>query len=343
MTHRRHLGEQPNAWPLHFLAVVACACSSSKPSDLGQARQDDETPVSLDAGTSTSETQPGSSSSQGMEYEDGGTTETTEAQALIPIEVRPRPDQLIAALSCENRNSQWSRVAKTGDMMCVATVDDMVQCHNSDFEEGPTANGSGFGHIDGLGVTTRSVSVLNDEGNLTFLSITLDGATRTSQAEGTYAQVSRDFSLDTFGRLGRWDFYDGTLTSLAAPEGIYKELSAFADGVCGLDLEGEIHCFRTGGNLPTLRARYGAPPQGPFVRLATGDCGNCAMRDSGELLCWTGDDAVVEWGDMNGLIVSDVVADGCGSFCVELPSGDVECWNATDGDYAAQECSLGTR
>ena len=83
---------------------------------------------------------------------------------------------------------------------------------------------------------------------------------------------------------------------------------------CGLDTEGQLHCWGENVN---------PPPSGPFTAVAVGDEVACGVRPNGRIDCW-GDEHNEALTPPEGTFVDVVLDDDWG--CALDTNGDIACW-----------------
>ena len=168
-----------------------------------------------------------------------------------------------------------------------------------------------------------------------------------SAGSNTTCGIRVDESIECWGRLN--DGLDG------APAGAFRALAMATTGACALDLVGEVHCWgktflddtppagpweslRCGASACAVIDATGAlrsfgsdtvgypdPPDGKFLaaEFGAGPQELCAVRDSGELICWTEDGT--EFSPLSGTFVDVAVGGlfGCGLDA----AGGTSCWS----------------
>lgn len=154
------------------------------------------------------------------------------------------------------------------------------------------------------------------------------------------------------GALSCWD--DGEWTRVHGhadpPEGLFTAIDAGAFYTCGIRLEGTVQCWGRLSGLtwwgavhsgPSPGEASGAqPPSGNFESVQVGGTFACALRPSGEAVCW-GDDDIGRPSPPQGAFAE--LAAGDRHVCGLRPGGTVTCWGdgslgqiaAPDGTFTA--------
>jgi len=121
------------------------------------------------------------------------------------------------------------------------------------------------------------------------------------------------------GRFACWSPFDEPEPPLM-PEREFAQMLPGDGYVCGLDAEGEVECWT---DIVTVGDELGAPPPGPFTRIALGGRTVCGLRPGGELACW----GRYPYGDLEppDQRYRDVDVGGA-HVCAITMDGELSCW-----------------
>ena len=128
------------------------------------------------------------------------------------------------------------------------------------------------------------------------------------------------------------------------PQGVlFKQVSGGKSHSCGVDLEGNVHCWgiTNGGNWDYGQVTL-APTEGTFTYAAAGYNHSCAIKEDGTALCWgigsednlTPGQEPYEKGQVTLTPTEPVfqqIGAGHGHTCGLKMDGSLQCWGAGSG------------
>ena len=82
---------------------------------------------------------------------------------------------------------------------------------------------------------------------------------------------------------------DRDIGQFDVPENIvFRQISAGAEHVCGLDDGGLVHCWGSGENDLGVLPNFGQSivPTGIFIKIKAGDYHSCGQEENGFVTCW---------------------------------------------------------
>ncbi len=291
--------------------------------------------------TTTSAEDASSTAPQPMEAGESPTSSVDAAEpSTDPLPtLLPQSNQLDAGKHCINQNPQWQSVESSErgeEIVCALLVDGSVECMVDGTDEGLFAQV--FGNVqDNIAVDMvvgQWVSIVGQAGAVS--SWRARGTMAPLESPGTYRQIegqdTRLVAIDAEARAWRWLLADTPRSAPSQLSGLHLQISMAPDGTtCSIDPSGELFCLDADGVSESTRSMFSPPPSGAFEQVHVEDSCACAVREGGELLCWSDDESLGGFDEINGTPVRELDVSTSCDVCFEPLDGPPKCYRPAIG------------